>query len=113
MYMLKLLFQQLQITPLVSLQNIFLHKSSWLLGKQPTSWGTAKDDHLGTTGGIRAFVFQGETDATCPWEQLTARGRNVAASFTQSSLNFKAPHRTLFIPWYKKSGLEREGKMVC
>ena len=45
MYMLKLLFQKLQIRP------------SWLLGKQLISWGTAKDYSLGTTGGIQAFVF--------------------------------------------------------
>ena len=54
----------------------------WLLGKQPTSWSTAKDYRLGTSPGIRAFVFQGETDDTCPWEQLTAQDRNVAVSFT-------------------------------
>ena len=61
MYMLKLLFQKLQ---------------SWLLGKQPTSWGTAKDDRLGTTGSIRAFVFREETDnllslgtANCPGQE--------------------------------------------
>ena len=43
MYMLKLLFQKLQ---------------SWLLGKQLTSRGTAEEYPLGTTGDIRAFVFQ-------------------------------------------------------
>ena len=45
---------------------------------------------------------------TCPWEQLTAQDRNVAASESQS------PHRTLFILHNKKkSGLERKDKMVC
>ena len=50
MYMLKLLFQKLQIRPVLA------------PGKQLTSWGTAKDYHLGTAGGIRAFVLQGETE---------------------------------------------------
>ena len=48
MYMLKLLFQKLQIKPVLAPAE-----------KQLTSWGTAKDDRLGTTGGIRASVFQG------------------------------------------------------
>ena len=30
-----------------------------------------------------------------------------------SSLNFKTPYHTLFIPGYKNLGLEREDKMVC
>ena len=46
--------------------------------KQLTSWGTAKDYRLGTSGGIRASAFQGETDTTRPWEQLTAWGKNTA-----------------------------------
>ena len=70
MCMLKLLLQKLQI------------RLSWLLGKQLTSRGTAKDYSLGTTGDIQAFVFQGETDDHHPWEQLAAQDRNVAASFT-------------------------------
>ena len=72
MNMLKLLFQKLQIRP--------IHPGSW--EKQPASWGTAKDYRLGTSGGIRAFVFQGQTDTTSPWEQLTAQDRNVAVSST-------------------------------
>ena len=54
MYMLKLFFQKLQIRPILA------------PGKQQTSWGTAKDYRLGTTGGIWAFVFQGETDDHLP-----------------------------------------------
>ena len=61
MYMLKFLFQKVQ---------------SWLLGKQPTSWGTAKDDCLETTGSILAFVFREETEdhpplgtANCPGQE--------------------------------------------
>ena len=46
------------------------------------------------------------------WEQLTAQDRNVATSFTQSSLNLKALTAPCLFR-YKKSGLEREGKMVC
>ena len=86
MLMLKLLFQKLQIGP------------TWLLGKQPTSWGTAKDDRLGTWGGTLAFVFQGETD--CSFFHLILP-------------ESQSPHPTLCIPCYKKSGLEREEKMVC
>ena len=48
MYMLKLLFQNLQIDK--------AHPGSW---EEPTSWGTTKDYHLGTSGGIWAAVFQG------------------------------------------------------
>ena len=54
----------------------------WLLGKQPTSWGTAKDYPLGTNWRHPDLVFQGETDDHCPWEQLTAQDRDVAASLT-------------------------------
>ena len=36
------------------------HPGSW--ERQLTSGGTAKDDHLGTSGGTWAIVFQGETD---------------------------------------------------
>ena len=83
----------------------------WLLGKQPTSWGTAKDYRLGTSGGIRAFVCQGRdrrppTLANCP-------GQECCSFFHLILPESQSPHRTLFIPCYKKSGLEREGKMVC
>ena len=70
MYMSRLLFLKLQIRPILA------------PGKTVTSWDTAKDYHLGTTGGIWAFVFQEETDNHHPREQLTAQDRNVAASFT-------------------------------
>ena len=66
MYMLKFLFQKLQIDK--------AHPGSW--EKQPTSWGTAKDCRLGTSGGIRAIVFQAATEdhpplgtANCPEQE--------------------------------------------
>ena len=70
MYVLKLLFHKLQIRPVLA------------PGRTADLLGTAKDYRLGTTGGIRAFVFQGETETTCPGEQLTVQDMNVAASFT-------------------------------
>ena len=97
MYMLKLLFQKLQIRP------------AWLLGKQLTSWGTAKDYHLGTTGGIQAFVFQGETDN----QTANCLGQECCSFFHLILPEFQTPHRTLFIPCYKNLGLERKDKMVC
>ena len=36
----------------------------------------------GQIGVILTFVFQGETEGHCPWEQLTAQDGDVAASFT-------------------------------
>ena len=62
MYMLKLLIQILQIRP--------------ILAPGETA------DRLGTSGGSRALALQGEKDDHCPWEQLTAQDRDVAASFT-------------------------------
>ena len=50
MYMLKYLFQKLQIRPILA------------PGKTADLLGTAKDYHLGTSGGIWAFVFQRDTD---------------------------------------------------
>ena len=54
MDMLKLLFQELQVRA---------HHSQ---DRQQTPWDTAKDHNLGTSGGIRAIVFQGETDNHLP-----------------------------------------------
>ena len=68
MYMLKLLFQKLQIGP------------SWLLGRQLTSWSAAKDYRLGTSGGIQAIVFRGAANDHLPLG--TAQDRNVAVSST-------------------------------
>ena len=72
MYMLKLSFQKLEIRPILS----------WLLGKQLTSWGTAKDYHLGQVETSGLLCSRERLRTTRPWEQLTAQGRNVAASFT-------------------------------
>ena len=81
MYRLKLLFQKLQI------------RSVLAPGKTADLLEHCRRLLPGDNWSIRAFVFQREMDdhmTTHPWEQLTAQGRNVAASFTQSSLNFKA-----------------------
>ena len=71
--MLKLLFQKLQIDK--------AHPGSWENSRPPgallkvtTAWGQVE-----ASG---AFVFQGETETTRPWEQLPAQDRNVAVSFT-------------------------------
>ena len=61
---------------------------------------------------LRPLCSRERQRTTGPWEQLTAQDRNVAVSFTSSSLNFKSPHHTLFIPCFKKSRLERKGKTV-
>ena len=65
MHMLKLLFQKLQIRPILapgkSETTDKAHPGSRL--RQPTSWDAAKDYRLGTSGGI---VFQGETRGPQP-----------------------------------------------
>ena len=110
MCMLKHLFQQLQITPLVSLQNIFLHKSSWLLGKQLTSWGTAKDYHLGTSGSTWAFVFQGETDDHLPLGTAKCPGQECCSFFPPILPEFQSPHHTLFTPVIKGLAWKEKGR---
>ena len=71
MYMLKLLFQKLQIKA---------HPDSWENSQPPgallkiTSWGPVE------ASGPLCFR-EGQT-TTCPWEQLTAQDRNVAVSST-------------------------------
>ena len=95
--MLKFLFQKLQIDK--------AHPVSWENSPPPgallmiTAWGQVE-----ASGPL---CYRERLTTTCPWEQLTAQDRNVAASESQS------PHRTLFIPCYKNVGLERKDKMVC
>ena len=101
MYMLKLLFRKLQIRPVLA------------PGKTLTSWGTAKDDRLGTSRGLRAFVSQGETDDHPPLGTANCPGQECCSFFHPILPESQSSHHTLFIPCYKKSGLEREGKMVC
>ena len=101
MYVLKLLFHKLQIGP------------SCLLGKQLISWGTAKDYHLGTSGGIRAIVFPGETEEHPPLGTANCPGQECCSFFHLILPESQTPHLTLFIPCYKKLGLERKDKMVC
>ena len=96
MYMLKLLFQKLQIRP------------SWLLGKQLTSWGTAKDDRPGTTGGFQAFGIRGQTDDHPPLGTANCPGQERCSFFHLIIPASQSPHHTLFIPWYKNIGLERK-----
>ena len=106
MYMLKLLFQKLQIDK--------AHPGSRKNSRAPeallkiTAWGQVEASGLCVPGRDRR-----RQTTTCPCEQLAAQDRNVAVSFTWSSLNFKTPHCTLFIPCYKNLGLERKDKMVC
>ena len=93
MYVLKLLFQKLEI--------------------RPTSWDTAKDYPLGTSGGIQVFVFQGETDDHPPLGTANCPGQECCNFFHVIPPETQSPLCTLFIPCYKMPGLEREGKMVC
>ena len=69
-----------------------------------TAWGQLE--------GSQPLCSRERQTTTHFWEQLTAQDRNVAASFTQSSLNLKALTTHCLFP-QKKSGLEREEKMVC
>ena len=81
MYMLKLLFQKLQRDK--------VHPGSWENSRPPgallnvTAWGQVEASP--------ALCFREGQRTTCPWEQLTAGGRNVAVSSTPPSLNFKTP----------------------
>ena len=81
MYVLKLLFQKLEIRPI--------------------SWDTAKDYPLGTSGGIQVFVFQGETDDHPPLGTATCPGQECCSFFHLILPEFQSPHGTLFIPLQK------------
>ena len=98
MYMLKLLFQKLQ---------------SWLLGKQPTSWGTAKHYPLGTNWSHPDLCVPGRDRGPLPLGTANCPGRGCCSFFYLILPEFQSPRYTLFIPGYKKSALEREEKMVC
>ena len=71
MHMLKLLFQKLQIRPILAPR-----RDSRLPGAllKITTWG-----QLEASGPLCSREGQ---RITCPWEQLTAQDRNVAVSFT-------------------------------
>ena len=77
--MLKLLFQKLQIRP------------AWLLGKQLTSWGTAKDYRLGTSGGILAIVFQGGANDHLPLGTANRPGQECGSFFYLTLPEFQNP----------------------
>ena len=100
MYVLKLLFHKLQIRPVLA------------PGRTADLLGTAKDYRLGTTGGIWAFVFQGETDDHWPLGTANCPAQECCNLFHPVLPESQSPHHTLFIPCYKKSGLEREGKII-
>ena len=82
----KLLFQKLQIRTILA------------PGKQLTSWGTAKDYRLGTSGGFWAFVFQGETDDHLPLGTANCPGQECCSFFHLILPEPQSPHHTLFIP---------------
>ena len=98
MCMLKLLFQKLQIR---------------LLGKQLPSWGTAKDYHVGTIWRHPDLSVPGRDRRPLPQGTANCPGQECFSFFHPVLPESQSPHRTLFIPCYKKSGLEREEKMVC
>ena len=90
MYMLKHLFQKLQIR-LVLAPGRNSQPPGALL--KITAWG-----QLVASGPLCSRERQ---TTTGPWEQLTAQGRNVAASFPQSSLNLKALTAPSLFPMIK------------
>ena len=63
----------------------------WLLGKQPTSWGTAKDYLLGTSGGIRAIVFQGGANDLLPLGTANCPGQECCSFFYLTLPEFQNP----------------------
>ena len=69
--MLKLLFQKLQIRPILAPGRDSRPPGTLL---KTTAWGQVE----ASSGGIQAIVFQGETDTTLSWEQLTAQGETAA-----------------------------------
>ena len=55
------------------------HPGSW--ERQLTSWGTANDHCLGTSGGIQAIVFQGETEDLLPLGTANCPGGECCSFF--------------------------------
>ena len=103
MHMFKPLIQKLQIWPI-----LVPGRDSW-----PPGAPLKTTYHLGTSRGIWAIVFQGETDdhlTTHPWEQLIAQGENTAF-FNWIFPEFRNPS-SHFVLCYKEAGLERKCKMV-
>ena len=105
MYMLKLLFQKLQIDK--------VHPGSWENSRPPgalltiTAWGQVE-----TSAPLCSRELQ---QTTCPWEQLTAQNKNSCCSFfclILPELQNPSPHSPLFIPCYKNLGLERKCETV-
>ena len=100
MYTLKLLFQRLQIDK--------THPGSWENSRPPgaplkiTAWGK-----LEASGPLCSRERQ---TTTGPWEQLTAQHRNVATSFTQSSLNLKALTAPCLVPLIKSLAWKEKGR---
>lgn len=84
---------------------------SWLLetGRPPgallkmTAWGQGE-------AAVRAFVFQGQTEDHPPLGTAHCPGQECCSFFHLVLPESQSPPRTLFIPCYKKSGLERKGK---
>ena len=79
MHMLNLLFQKLQIRPILAPGRDSQPPGALL---KITAWGQVE-----ASGPLCPRERQ---TTTRPWEQLTAQDGNVAASFAQSSLSLKA-----------------------
>ena len=99
MYMLKLLFQKLQIRPVLA-----PGETADLLGH---CW------RLPPPGDHKRHLAGPLSSSQRPPPQLTANCLECCSFFHLILPESQSPHPTLFIPCYKKSGLEREGKMVC
>ena len=99
MYMLKLLFQKLWI-------------DKALPGSWENSWPPGALLKITTWGQLEASrpLCSRERQTTVPWEQLTAQDRNVAASFTQSSLNLKALTAPCLFPVMKSLAWKEKGR---
>ena len=83
MHMLKLLFQKLQIRPILapgkSETTDKAHPGSRL--RQPTSWDAAKDYRLGTSRCIQAIVFQGGANDHLPLGTANRPGQECCSFF--------------------------------
>ena len=88
MYMLKLLFQQLQRDK--------IHPGSWENSGPPgtglkITWGTAKDHRLGTSGGIPAIVLQGGANDHPPLGTANCPGQECCSFFYLIFPEFQNP----------------------
>ena len=90
MQMLKLLFQKLQIKPILAPGKNSRPPGALL---RITAWGQVEASV--------PLCSRERQRTTCPWEQLTAQDKNAAVSFTTFSLNFKTLTSSCLFPAIK------------